>query len=554
MKVIKSDHELIKSTYSKIVSAPKADISQLCKVAAPLAETYGAYCMLALIPLKKGRHQIVVIYGEENYIHGIPEECEIIEHEGSLNAGGKTIVKWVCDPEALLDDTVRSDIEYICTVTCSFCEGIRLNAMANSFFFYDRITGLPNINGILKFAAALSEEKKADKYTAAFINVIGYNYVNRKVGYRHGTKLLKTYGNRLRSLLDDDELIGRMGGDNFVLIFRKENLDKMLKVFNGIKVACRINSSSITFIYQARAGIYNITEPEILPDELMNYISSAVNYSKHYGKNNIVFYTPDIEQKVADYTEYTQRFKSAMESGEFYVDYQPKVYTQGDEIYGAEALVRWNMDGRVIYPGEFIEILEKAHLISELDLFVLEQTCRDMRRWIDSGTVPVKVSINFSNEHLWDDNLIEDIVAIVDRYGIDHRLIEIEMTETADIQEIPKLMAFVDDLHRYGFTVAMDDFGTGYSSLQILQNVHVDVIKIDKAFITEAEGSSNSRENIILRHIIQMASELGVEIVAEGVETEPQRENLRCHKCFRIQGYIYDKPLPEEEFVSRLCV
>ena len=253
-----------------------------------------------------------------------------------------------------------------------------------------------------------------------------------------------------------------------------------------------------------------------------------------------------------EYKGYVQRFREGLEKQEFFVVFQPKVYTRDNTLYGGEALVRWDRGGSVIYPGDFIEVLEQEHLIATLDLYVLEHTCMALRKWIDSGADPVKISVNFSNDHLWDSGLVDDIVAVVDRYGIDHSLIEIEMTETADVNEIPQLMTYVELLHSNGFTVAMDDFGTGYSSLQILQSVSVDVLKIDRSFVTAVAEDKNKRENVILRHIINMADDLGVEIVAEGVETGIQRENLIGMNCHRIQGYVFDKPLSEDEFMERI--
>ncbi|WP_295155935.1 EAL domain-containing protein, partial [uncultured Ruminococcus sp.] len=221
-------------------------------------------------------------------------------------------------------------------------------------------------------------------------------------------------------------------------------------------------------------------------------------------------------------------------------------------LYGAEALVRWNSSGRLIYPGEFVEIFEKEHLISDLDFYVLEQVCINMRDWLDKGLDPVKISVNFSNDHLGDEDLVSRINEIVDKYGIEHSLIEIEMTETVDVNEINQLLSYVDGLHNNGFTVAIDDFGIGYSSLLMLQTISVDVLKIDKAFIAEVTGATGKRENIILRHIINMAEDLGVEIVAEGVETTDQLDNLNNMNCHRIQGYYFDKPLSADDYGKRL--
>ncbi len=547
---LNDNFKLIKQAYDKISNIGKFDAEEFRKAVKPLAEAYGAAIITIELPLKFNEGQLHYIYGDESIsVNG----SQVIRYEGDPGAGGKTVISWVCKDGHMWSDEDIDDINYICRTACALSEKFRLGAMANSYFYVDTITGVNNINGLNRFAEQLIRRGKSTEYGFAFLNIVGFNYVNKKVGFRAGTKVMKMYAAKLKEQLAKDELLARPGGDNFVIVFKKENIDKITKLVDGIALKIRVNSSTVKFTLAARAGIYLVTHPDKPFDKIMSYLSNSINYAKNYARQNVVFYNKDVEHKVIEYREFCQKFRTGIDKQEFFVVYQPKVFTKNNTLYGAEALVRWNNDGRVIYPGEFVEIFEKEHLIAELDFYVLEHTCMDMRKWLDSGLKPVKISVNFSNDHLGDDELVRRITEIVDRYDIDHSMIEIEMTETVDVNEIHQLLSYVAGLHKNGFTVAIDDFGIGYSSLLMLQTISVDVLKIDKAFIAEVTEDHRKRENVILRHIINMAEDLGVEIVAEGVETDDQRNNLTNMNCHRIQGYFYDKPLVSNEFSRRLA-
>ena len=542
--------KLIKQSYDKVADLLKFDESELSRAIKPVAENYGAAKITLEIPLRFNGRQTFYLYGDEcTEVNG----TQVVTYEGDPGAGGKTIISWVCKEGHTWSEDDIDDINYICKTACILSEKIRLGAMANSYYYMDTITGVSNINGLGRFVGQLIRRGKTDEYGFAFINVVGFNYVNKKVGFKVGTKVMKMYASKLKEQLNKDEFIARPGGDNFVIAFKKENLDRILKLIDGVVIRIRVNCTTIKFNLAGRAGIYMVNNPEKPFEKIMSYLSNSINYAKNYSRTNVVFYNKDVEHKVIEHREFCQKFRAGVDNGEFFVVYQPKVFTKDNTLYGAEALVRWNNDGRVIYPGEFVEIFEKEHLIADLDFYVLEHTCKSIREWLDSGLDPVKISVNFSNDHLGDEELIERISMIVDRYNIDHSLIEIEMTETVDVNEINQLLSYVDGLHKNGFTVAIDDFGIGYSSLLMLQTISVDVLKIDKAFIAEVTGDPMKRENVILRHIINMADDLGVEIVAEGVETDEQRENLTNMNCHRIQGYFFDKPLSAEDFSKRLA-
>ena len=547
---LNDNFKLIKQAYDKAAAINKFDEDELRRAIKPIAEAYCAAQITIEIPIKFGSKDLHYLYGDETLeING----NQVITYSGDPEAGGKTVICWVCRSGHSWSEEDIDDIKFICKTACVLSEKLRLGAMANNYFYLDTITGVSNINGLGRFAEQLIRRGIFDEYGCAFLNVVGFNYVNKKVGFKAGTKVIKYYANKLKEVLGKDELIARPGGDNFVIVFKKENLSKVLKIADGIVIRIRVNSVTIKFNLSARMGIYMVNSPDKPFDKIMTYLSNCINYAKYYSRTNVVYYTKDVEHKVIEHKEFCQKFRNAIDKKEFFVVYQPKVFTKTNSLYGAEALVRWNNDGRLIYPGEFVEIFEKAHLIADLDFYVLEQVCINMREWLDSGLDPVKISVNFSNDHLGDEFLVDRITEIVDKYDIDHSLIEIEMTETVDVNEINQLLSYVDGLHGNGFTVAIDDFGIGYSSLLMLQTISVDVLKIDKAFIAEVTGDPDKRENIILRHIINMADDLGVEIVAEGVETIDQRENLTKMNCHRIQGYFFDKPLNAEDYGKRLA-
>jgi len=540
--------ELIKKAYEQLISIRRFDYDKFCEIIKPVAEAYGAAEFKAELTGSKYYKEPIVFYSISKNDFGEQK----INFSG--RAGDDRIAEftWTNRKGAVWNDKDISDIQFMNNLAYNLAGKIRMSELASEFYYYDTETGLPNLKKLEKFAVKLTLNRKISNYETAFLNIIGFNYITKKVGYKTGVGILSQYGQQLISLLDEDEMAARMGGDNFVIFFKKENEQKILEFLEGTNIGVDFAGNSINFHIRARAGIYKVQQSDETFGSIMNKISATANYAKSISRIPVVFYSEEIEKLVLKHKEYSQKFKDALENGEFFVMYQPKVYTDNNSVYGGEALVRWINDGKIVPPGDFIEILEKEHLICQLDFYVLEETCKNIRRWIDSGAKPVKISVNFSNEHLYGENLVERITEVVDKYEVDHSLIEIEMTETVDAEATKKLLGYVKGLHENNFTIAIDDFGIGYSSLHLLQSVCVDVLKIDKAFVSDVAEDENKRENVILKHIINMAADIGLEIVAEGVETDIQRDKLKEMNCHRIQGYVYDKPLKESDFYHRI--
>ncbi len=266
--------------------------------------------------------------------------------------------------------------------------------------------------------------------------------------------------------------------------------------------------------------------------------------------NSYIFWDEDMLQKHEETKKIEQQFRSAIENEEFLVYYQPKVGLKNYRMAGAEALCRWNNDGNIMPPIRFILILEQSQAICDLDFYMLEHVCMDIQRWIKEGKEVVKTSVNFSRRHMGNERLAERILEVIDKYEVPHEYIEIELTETTTDVEFRDLRIVVDNLQLQGVSTAVDDFGVGYSSLNLIRELPWDVLKIDKSFLPKSDDSSE--KSLMFKYLIAMAQNLGLECIVEGVETLEQVRMLKENNCYMAQGFYFDKPLPVEEFETRL--
>jgi EAL domain-containing protein (putative c-di-GMP-specific phosphodiesterase class I) len=245
--------------------------------------------------------------------------------------------------------------------------------------------------------------------------------------------------------------------------------------------------------------------------------------------------------------------ETAIEQDEFVVYLQPKFDIKTEKIKGAEALIRWNYKNReLLSPYSFIPYFEKDGTIDKVDDLVLKKICKTMERWKKEGKPLYPVSVNLSRSRMYDGNLIDKLAGIVDSYGVDHHLIDFELTESATYDNMERMLYVLRELRERGFKISMDDFGTGYSSLSLLTQMPIDTLKIDKSFVDKIAGDAERDEDIILlRHIITLAKELRFVCLAEGAESRNQIDRLRDLGCEIIQGYYYSKPIPLGEYEEK---
>ncbi len=415
----------------------------------------------------------------------------------------------------------------------------------------DTMTGAPNTAQLVHHSIELKAKNKLQNFSGLFLNLKNYKYINQSKSPAIGDMGITSFTRSVMAMCHDDEMIARLGGDNFFVLVKKENRDIFVKALSSMNVSVTVpHGPTIPLTIQSRIGVYDI-QPQDSMNEIMHCSSVALNESRLHPGNDIVYFTKKMLEDAYHEKEISSLFREALRRKEFIVFYQPKVSVKDQKLCGCEALVRWNRNGQIIPPSEFLPILEKETSICQLDFYVFRKVCEDLRSWIDAGINPVRVSSNFSRHHLGNPNLTEDILAIMKEYQIESKYIEIELTETSNFEDKVAMQKFVNGLRQHGITVSIDDFGTGYSTFAAIKDLNVNVIKLDKSLLDHI-GDEKYHDEVVIKNMVNMINELHLEVVAEGVENSKQLDFLQNAKCSIIQGFIFDKPLSKEDFEKRL--
>ena len=415
----------------------------------------------------------------------------------------------------------------------------------------DTMTGAPNTAQLVHHSIELKAKNKLQNFSGLFLNLKNYKYINQSKSPAIGDMGITNFTRSVMAMCHDDEMIARLGGDNFFVLVKKENRDIFVKALSSMNVTVTVpHGPTIPLTIQSRIGVYDI-QPQDSMNEIMHCSSVALNESRLHPGNDIVYFTKKMLEDAYHEKEILSLFREALRRKEFIVFYQPKVSVKDQKLCGCEALVRWNRNGQIIPPNEFLPILEKETSICQLDFYVFRKVCEDLRSWIDAGINPVRVSSNFSRHHLGNPNLTEDILAIMKEYQIESKYIEIELTETSNFEDKVAMQKFVNGLRQHGITVSIDDFGTGYSTFAAIKDLNVNVIKLDKSLLDHI-GDEKYHDEVVIKNMVNMINELHLEVVAEGVENSKQLDFLQNAKCSIIQGFIFDKPLSKEDFEKRL--
>lgn len=424
----------------------------------------------------------------------------------------------------------------------------------NSHMMVDLNIGIANLAGFMDHVVRKISDRTVDGYAAMFFNIHNFKFVNNILTYEEGNLVMSQYAYSIMKTLESDELLARVGGDNFVVLVRKENADKLIKLLGNVElVVTAKDGHDIKLNFSAKIGAAMLDNDIHSPGEVMHRITVAYQSIKQRKDIQSIYFTPDLFSKMVEMQSVIYGFGKAIRDREFSVFYQPKVEVETGRIIGAEALVRWFRDGNVISPAMFIPTLEKENKICELDYYVLEEVCKMLRRWKDEGRELICISSNFSRKHLDDPDFADKVIEIVDKYDIEHEYIEIELTESEEFSDYGTMSSFVDKFRRNGFKTSIDDFGTGYSTMKMLQKTSLDIVKIDRSFIPLSTDYPEKEKTFrILKEMVRLSSDLGMKAIAEGVEDKIQLGYLKEMNCKYVQGYVYDKPLPESEFEKRV--
>lgn len=416
-----------------------------------------------------------------------------------------------------------------------------------NILYTDDLTGALSFKGFLAQASNnISKNENSKAFIVDFdINHFGaYNNLN---GYVQGNELLRLVATITKDFFYENELCGRIQADHFIgLAFDKDISTfkhRIYKVLDCFRKESGRNALLISY------GIYEITDKKMNIIDMCDRALEAKNIIKGNYDRFISVYDESLHKKKLHEVEILERFDDAMSTGEFVHYFQPKYDIKTCQIVGAEALVRWIPPSKeIVMPGLFIELFERNGLIAKLDLHMFEKLCKHTAELLDQGLTPLPVSVNFSRVHLYDDGFAQNLIDIVNRYQVPASLLEIEITETAFVDNRKEMAKIVDLLHEAGFLISIDDFGSGFSSLNVLKDMDFDIIKLDRIFMDTI--GNNEKGEIVISSVVTLAHQLELKIVAEGVETLSQCEMLRSCGCDIVQGYYFARPMPEAEYRS----
>lgn len=396
------------------------------------------------------------------------------------------------------------------------------------------------------FPEQVSKLIKSDpdnNYAVIQFDIIGFKFVNEKYTETVGTELLHHINDVLELYCNEFQPHSRLNADVFVTVVPYNDIEDIYSFIFGLEATM---SGFRGIKYGFAFGVYLVTDRNISFRLMNDYAGLARKSIKGNALENIGFYNHSIKNNMRDRHFIEGKMKAALKNGEFIMYLQPKYNISDSSIIGAEALVRWKDPERgLIPPNEFIPVFEKNGFVIRIDEYIWECACKKIREWIDKGIRPVPVSVNVSRLHLSNSKFIDKLNALIKKYNIPREFLELEITESVDNTDA-NAKNMIHLAKENGFRLLMDDFGSGYSSLNTLENTQFDVLKIDRCFLSSSFETLKGQK--IISHTIAMCKDIGLDLVAEGVETAEEAKFLNSCGCNSAQGFYYSKPIPDEDF------
>lgn len=417
----------------------------------------------------------------------------------------------------------------------------------------DPLTGGRNKRRFIKDSEKAAKKLDADQLALAVIDIDKFKFVNDRLGYEEGNRILTRLHNTISDALEKGEVFSRISDDNFAMMVHNSS-DLELETRLGAIYAefNRRNSRHTSVQLTFSAGICRLGQCRqkfgtVDINAAIDRCNIARKAIKERRGNSIAFFDGKIREKELREKDYENEMPQALKNGEFACYLQPKYGTRSRHIEGAEALIRWkSKEFGFVYPNDFIPLSERNGFVVDLDFFILEEVCRLMRKWLDSGITPVVISVNQSRLHLDEPDYIGKLREIVDKYEIPYKYIELELTESVFTEDAELMIKTMQKLHDVGFKLSIDDFGSGYSSLNMLKDMPADVVKIDREFFNTTANSEKGRA--VISSVVDLANKLDMRVISEGVETEEQVEFLSEIGCHMVQGYFFAKPMTIKDF------
>lgn len=425
--------------------------------------------------------------------------------------------------------------------------------------YFDAETGLPNrlhfTNQVEDFVQRFSKKKKYHKLAVLFIDLDRFKMINDTVGHYAGDIILKQLAKRIQGLLPKKSFLARFSGDKFTILITEDvEVEKIADLGQTLlhDIARPIMYEAREFFLTGSIGVSFYPNDGITTELLFKHADTAMNLAKQQGGNKMKFYSTEMNQQVLYRLELEGYLRKALEKNEFHICFQPLIDLSSGEVYGSEALIRWEHPKLgLVSPGEFIPLAEETGLIHEIGKWVLKEACQENKKWHDMGYDYLTISVNVSADQFQQISFIDVVKEVLEATGLPPQFLTLELTEGVMLRNISHSVIVMKELQKLGVKVSIDDFGTGYSSLSYLKDLPINTLKIDRSFINNLKV--NTTDIAIVKAIITMGHGLAVKVVAEGVETDEQIELLKELQCHYAQGFYIDRPMKSEEFEKGLA-
>lgn len=409
----------------------------------------------------------------------------------------------------------------------------------------ESITNDKNPSYFAESAREIMESNLEKRFALVQFDVGKFKVINEQYGEDTGDEILRFFIHTLKVILGKDQLYTRLTADVFMILTAFEEEEDIHALIAQIKENLQGYKGIPYTLY------FGVCEVKDRTQNLRKYGDGAAfarQSIKGDALNHVMFYQDDMKEQAKIQKLVEDEMEQALENHEFVMFLQPKYSISQNSIVGAEALVRWIHPVKgMIPPGDFIPLFEKNGFIIKMDQYIWEEACKTVRAWMDAGIKPIPISVNVSRRHMKDGRFVQVLDHLIEQYGIERKYLEIEITETVDQEQTS---VGIELLKQHGYMLLMDDFGSGYSSLNTLKDTQFDIIKIDREFLQDFVRSERGQK--IVEHTIRMTQEIGLELVAEGVENHEQALFLSQCGCDTAQGYYYAKPMPVEQFNKQL--
>jgi len=494
-----------------------------------------------------------------------PEEADALVRAGEVEMLGSPSVDWLgvplksgsrtigaivvqsYDPSARFGEREKELLTFVSQHVAAAIETKRAEEQVRHLAFHDVLTDLPNrllFHDRLTLAVARAH-RSGGHLAVVFLDVDRFKVINDSLGHSVGDDLLRAIARRTARLLRQEDTLARLGGDEFILL-----LPEIGDVSDAVRVAGKI-LQSFRQPFDARGQELYITASagvSVYPfdgtdaETLVKNADIAMYRAKEQGRDNFQLYTAELNDRAQARMRLESELRLALRRDEFFLMYQPQVDLSTGTISGLEALVYWQRaDGGVVSPESFIPVAEETGLILPLGAWVLRRACRQIQEWAATGETPVPVSVNLSARQFQQQDLVNQVSGLLGAFDVDPRWIDLEITETVAMMHADQAIATLNRLKRIGVRLTIDDFGTGYSSLAYLKRYPVDTLKIDRAFVRDLGGAGADRA--VVRAVVTLAHGIGLRVIAEGVETEEQRDHLQVLGCDAMQGFLFSRPV-----------